>query len=194
MPPGAFRSDTLRALVVISDGSETAVALRDALPREMVVVLEARREEAAAAIAACRPYPWAIVADGPEAARAALSAGALPSIQLLRPLPADAPAHTFTWNRFSELVARVQSRLDARAGGMRLAPGMGVELAGGRIVRSAALQALVSMHPHGFALSATQFRSAARILAGCGSEWRPVHSRASGGIVLAPTRVTEDAA
>ena len=173
-PP--LRQETSRAIVVVGDDGEIAVALRDALPRSMGVVLDARPAEAAAAIAICRPCPWALVwtsrAETPQALTAA------PTIALLR-APTSVARASDRWASYGELLSRLRAMLAAEVGGMRLAPGAGVELADGSISQSAWLQALVSMHPRGMAASAAQLRAARSLLRGRGAGWTV--SRGAGG-------------
>ena len=175
-PP--LRQETLRAIVVVGDDGETAVALRDAVPRAMVVVLDARPAEAAAAIAVCRPVPWALVwssrTDLPEALAAP------PTIALLRDQSRAAPAPE-RWASYRALLARLRAMLAAEVGGMRLAYGVGVELPDGSISQSAWLQALLSVHPGGMRASAAQLRAARRLLHATGAGWTV--SRDAGGTV-----------
>ena len=175
-PP--LRQETLRAIVVVGDDGETAVALRDALPRAMVVVLDARPAEAAAAIAVCRPCPWALVWSSNTEVPEALAAP--PTIALLRDQSRAAPAPQ-CWGSYGVLLSRLRAMLASEVGGMRLAPGAGVELPDGSISQSAWLQALVSVHPAGMPASAAQLRAARSLLrargAGC------TVSRGAGGTV-----------
>ena len=165
-PP--LRQETLRAIVVVGDDGETAVALRDALPRAMAVVLDARPAEAAAAIAVCRPVPWALVwssnTEMPEAFAAP------PTIALQRAQSHAAPAPE-RWASYGVLLARLRAMLAAEVGGMRLAQGVGVELPDGYISHSAWLQALVSVHPGGIRASTAQLRAARRLLHATGAGW-----------------------
>lgn len=174
-PP--LRQETLRAIVVVGDDGETAVALRDALPRAMVVVLDARPSEAAAAIAVCRPCPWAVVWSADTEMPEALPAR--PTIALLREGSRAAPAPE-RWASYGVLLARLRAMLAAEVGGMRLAQGAGVELPDGSISHSAWLQALVSVHPGGMPASAAQLRAARRLLR-AGAGW--TISRNAGGTV-----------
>ena len=167
MPAAVLQPDTLRALVVVGDDGELAVTIREALGRDMVMVLDVRPEEAPDAVAACRPFPWAVV-----------DAGSSPAA----PLVAELPAIVLPRGRVADLVVRLRSMLAAQVGGMRLAPGLGVLLADGTVVRCASLQALISLHPVAFPLPLERFRTAARILAAHGSAWRPAND---GGVVLA---------
>lgn len=173
MPFPALRGDTLRTLVVVGDDGETAVRLREALPRSMVLVLDSRPGETDAAVRVCRPYPWAVVWASAAALPRALAAERRPVILLVRAPGGDAPRGAVHWHRAGELVAILRRMLEASVGGMRLAPGMGVELPGGRIVRSAPLQALLSVHPGGVAAPPARFRAAASLLRARGVGWAP---------------------
>ena len=178
MPFPPLRQETLRAIVVVGDDGETAVALRDSLPRAMVVVLDARPAEAGAAVSVCRPCPWALVwcsaAGMPDALVAA------PTIALVREQRgrAEQPER---WASFAVLLARLRAMLAAEVGGMRLAPGAGVELPDGSTSHSAWLQALVSIHPAGMPASAAQLRAARSLLRTRGAGWTV--SRGAGGTV-----------
>ena len=175
-PP--LRQETLRAIVVVGDAGETAVALRDALPRAMVVVLDARPAEAAAAIAVCRPCPWALVWSSSGEIPDALAPA--PAIALVSEHSGGGPAAE-RWATFGGVLARLRAMLAAEVGGMRLAPGVGVELPDGSISQSAWLQALVSMHPGGMPASAAQLRAARSLLRARGVGWTV--SRGVGGAV-----------
>lgn len=177
MPFPALRADTLRTLVVVGDDGETAVRLREALPRSMLIVLDARPAETHSAVQVCRPYPWGVVwASEAAAVPRSLATARRPIILLVRAHAGDPPRGAIPWSRPRELVAVLQRMLAARVGGMRLAPGMGVELPGGVIARSASLQALVSMHPAGLAAPLAQFRGAASLLRTRGVGLAPVAS------------------
>ena len=166
-PP--LRQETLRTIVVVGDDGETAVALRDALPREMVVILDARPAEAAAAIAVCHPCAWALIWDSAVAPVAAPPARS-PTIVLARTTAAGARA-TERWTSYRGLLERLRAMLAADVGGMRLAPGVGIELPDGSISRSAWLQALVSMYPAGVAAPPAQLRAAQVLLRTRGAGW-----------------------
>lgn len=165
-PP--LRQETLRAIVVVGDDGETAVALRDALPRAMVVVFDSRPAEVAAAVDVCRPCPWALVWSSVAEMPAALAAP--PTIALLRGAPHAAPARE-RWASYGVLLSRLRAMLAAEVGGMRLAPGAGVELADGSISHSAWLQALVSTHPTGVHASAAQLRATRSLLRARHAGW-----------------------
>ena len=159
MPFPPLRQETLRAIVVVGDDGETAVALRDSLPRAMVVVLDARPSEAAAAIAVCRPCPWALVWSSRTEIPAVPAPAPPPTIALVSEHSPGAPGGE-RWASFGSLLARLRTMLSAEVGGLRLACGAGVELPDGSISHSAWLQALVSVHPAGMAASAAQLRAA----------------------------------
>ncbi|MBV8194782.1 MAG: hypothetical protein JOY80_04565 [Candidatus Dormibacteraeota bacterium] len=180
--PG-LRPDTLRSLVVISGSAELAVGLRDRLPREMVVVIDARLDETEEAVAACRPFPWAIATD---ARPLAPSARRGPTIVLQHAQGAAGELGVIAWQRFADLASRLQHMLGADVDGMRLAPGLGVELPGGELVNSAALQALVSVHPDGVTGRQSDFRAAARALRTRSSPWRLHLDREAAVMRLAP--------
>ena len=54
---------------------------------------------------------------------------------------------------------------------MRLAPGSGVELGDGTLLRGATLESLVAAYPGGFALPARNFRAVADALARHNAPW-----------------------
>lgn len=174
-PP--LRQETLRAIVVVGDDGETAVALRDALPRPMAVVLDARPDEAAAAIGVCRPCPWALVWSAAGELPVALGVHS-PTVILVSAAGA-APAGVERWTGFSGLLARLREMLAAEVGGMRLAPGVGVEMPGGSVSRSPWLQALVSMHPAGVPAQPAQVRAARSLLRTRAAGWTV--ARGAGG-------------
>ena len=186
-PDSSERRDTTRALVAISLTGELAEALREAVPRELLVVKDARPGEAAAVIGSCAPFPWMIVCDANVAPAAALAAARRrPVILAWRgQAPAQAPSHALCFVRFAELAEFVNCALTRTVGGMRLGRGTGVDLDSGGTVRAAALEALVSLHPAGFDLPPAVFRSASRALARRDLSWRPARDRAAGGVLLA---------
>ena len=175
-PP--LRQETLRAIVVVGDDGETAVALRDSLPRAMVVILDARPPEAAAAVSVCRPCPWALVWSAAAGMPDALAP--TPTISLV-PGQSSEPGQAEGWGSFADLLARLRAMLAAEVGGMRLAPGVGVELPDGSISHSVWLQALVSVHPAGMPASAAQLRAVQSLLRSRGAGWTV--SRGAGGTV-----------
>jgi hypothetical protein len=69
---------------------------------------------------------------------------------------------------------------------MRLAPGSGVELGDGTLLRGATLESLVAAYPGGFALPSRQFRAVSNALARHDAGWaaqRDGHAR----MTLAPS-------
>ncbi|MBV8526900.1 MAG: hypothetical protein JOZ75_01145 [Candidatus Dormibacteraeota bacterium] len=169
MPFPPLRQETLRTVVVVGDHGETAVALRDALTRSMVVVLDARPAEAAAAIAVCRPCPWALVWS--SAADMPVALEVRPPTFVLVSAAHAAPAGVAPSTSFATLRSRLREMLAAEVGGMRLAPGVGVEMPGGVVSRSPWLQALVSAHPAGVPARAAQVRAARSLLRAQGAGW-----------------------
>ena len=179
--------DHVRSIVVIDDDGELAVAVREAIAREVAVVHDVRPAEAAAVQAACLPWPWMVIGRGAAPAATRDLVRRRPVLVLwLGELPAGLPAHARSLPRFSALVDAVSRAAGNAVGGMRLCTGAGVDLPGGGLAQSASLQALVSQHPRGFDLPTRSFRSAARTLAREQVSWRPLASRAAGGVVLAP--------
>ena len=184
---GALAPEWDRALVVLSGDGELAVGLRECLDRTRVTVKDARPQEAGASVASCLPWPWAVAGAVSE-----LPAGVTDLLSLrptlilwLGPAPASLPIHRRRFARFSELVAAADRALEQEVAGMRMSPGSGVRLPSGRLCRSAELQALVSAHPHGFALPVGAFRSAARALAGAELPLRPLRDKVTGLVSLA---------
>ena len=183
---GALAPERDRAMVVLSGDGELAVGLRERLDRTSVTVKDARAEEAESAMASCLPWPWAVVGAVPELPeRAAEMTGLHPTLVLwLGPVPAGLPAHHRRFTRFSELAGAVEQALEQEVAGMRMSPGAGVRLPSGRLCTSGELQALVSAHPHGFALPASCFRSAARALVRADLPLRPLRDRITGLVSL----------
>src|SRR5579864_4250775 len=72
--------------------------------------------------------------------------------------PARLPEHARRFDRPAALLDAIRGAFAANVGGMRLAPGNGVELGDGTLLRGAALESLVAAYPRGFALPARQFR------------------------------------
>jgi hypothetical protein len=172
---GVLAPDRCRSIVVITADGELAVAIRDTVPPRVAVIRDARPNDAAEAAAACLPWPWMVVGA---------STSLTPSLGLLlrtRPVltlwlgspPAGLPAHTLSFDRPAALLAAVDSACRANVGGMRLAPGSGVELLNGTLVRGATLDALIGAHPGGFALPSRTFRTVAIALARHRAAWTP---------------------
>ena len=137
-----------RTLVVVAAGSELAVALRDHLDRARVTVAEARPEEAAAAVHACRPWPWMVAGEGGLDAEASALLTALPVAVLWRgELPPGLALRARSLPSFAALAAAVEAALASSVAGMRLAVGSGVVLPDGGHAGCAPLEALVTAFP-----------------------------------------------
>ncbi|MBV8444465.1 MAG: hypothetical protein JOZ92_00960 [Candidatus Dormibacteraeota bacterium] len=164
---GVLVRDRLRSLVAVSAGGELAVALRELLPREFVVVRDARPDEVGAVYAACLPFPWLLCGDTPAvdpAVTVKLRRDPV-AIGWLGELPSGLPGHARGFATFRDLAGYVQNALHAGVSGMRLAPGLGVSMPDGGSARSAPLEALIAAHPEGIDVPLPSFRSAARALA-----------------------------
>lgn len=183
---GALAPERDRTLVVLSRDGELAVGLRERLERARVVVKDARPGEAGTAVASCQPWPWMLVGDLavlPPCVEPALARHPV-LVLWLGPTPRGLPTHGRDFSRYSELADAASLALEAEVDGMRLATGVGVELPGGRLARSASLQALVSAHPAGFNLPLVTFGSAARELSGSGVRLRPRRDPVTGWVSL----------
>jgi hypothetical protein len=176
---GVLAPDRCRSVVVITPDGELAVAVRDTVPPGVAVIRDARPDDAAEVAAACLPWPWMVVG-----ATASLTPG-LVTLLRTRPVltlwlgmpPAGLPGHALSFDRPAALLAAVDGACRANVGGMRLAPGSGVELRDGTLVRGATLDALVGAHPGGFALPSRTFRTVAVALARHGAAWTPERDR-----------------
>jgi hypothetical protein len=172
---GVLAPDRCRSIVVITADGELAVAVRDTVPSGVAVIRDARPDDAAEVAAACLPWPWMVVG-----ATAALTPAlgmmlrTRPVLTLwLGPPPAGLPSHALGFDRPAALLTAVDNACGANVGGMRLAPGSGVELHDGTLVRGATLDALLGAHPGGFALPSRTFRTVAIALARHGAAWTP---------------------
>jgi hypothetical protein len=183
---GALAPERDRTLVVLSRDGEVAVGLRERLERAQVVVKDARPDEALTAVGSCRPWPWMLVGDVADLPPGVEAAPARHPVLVLwlGTAPCGLPVHARSFSRFSELADAASRALAAEVGGMRLATGAGVELPGGRLARSASLQALVSAHPARFNLPLVTFTSAARALAGSAVRLRPRRDPVTGWVSL----------
>jgi hypothetical protein len=183
---GVLAPDRCRSIVVITHDGELAVALRDVVPHGVAVIRDARPDDAVAVAAACLPWPWMVVG-----ATASLSPG-LAAVLRTRPVltmwlgapPAGLPAHARSFARPGALFEAVDQACNARVGGMRLAPGSGVEMGDGTLLRGATLDALIGAHPGGFALPSRTFRTVAIALARHGAAWTP--EREGARVALVP--------
>jgi hypothetical protein len=173
---GVLARDRVRTIVVVTADGELAVAIRDAVPPGAAVVRDARDADAAAIAAACLPWPWMVVgATAALAPALAASVRTHPVITFwLGAAPPGSPAHMRCFDRPRALIDAIRGACAASVGGMRLAPGSGVELCDGTLVRGATLDALIGSHPRGFDLPARTFRTVADALARHDAGWRPV--------------------
>jgi hypothetical protein len=170
---GVRAPDRGRAIVVVTGDGELAVAVRDAVPRGMAVVRDARPDDAVEIAAACLPWPWMVVGS------AVALPPALAVILRERPvltywlgsLPAGSPGHARCFERPAPLLEAISGACAASVGGMRLAPGSGVELGDGTLLRGATLDSLIAAYPGGFALPTRTFRAASDALARHDAGW-----------------------
>lgn len=172
---GVLAPERCRSIVVITADGELAVAVRDTVPTRIAVIRDARPDDALEVAAACLPWPWMVVGATESLTPAmATMLRTRPVLTLwLGPAPAGVPAHALSFARPAALLAAVDSACRANVGGMRLAPGSGVELGDGTLLRGATLDALVGAHPGGFALPSRTFRTVALALARHGAAWTP---------------------
>lgn len=184
---GALSADSARAILVIAATGELAVALRERIDRGLAVVRDVRPGEMSEGLGACRPWPWMVVGEVAQVSatvRATLCAR--PVLVFWRGAPPDGlPKHVRRFPSFSGLADAVAQALGASVAGLRLAPGVGVELPDGRISRSLELQALVGAHPHPFHLPRRAFGSGGRALARRGV-LMSTGTAAGRGVVLVP--------
>jgi hypothetical protein len=170
---GVRAPDRSRAILVITTDGELAVAVRDAVPRGMAVVRDARPDDAGEIAAACLPWPWMVVGCAVSLTPALLG------IFRHRPVlvswlgiePDSLPAHARCFDRPSALLASIVMACTANVGGMRLAPGCGVELDDGTLLSGAALESLVAAYPRGFALPRRAFPGTSDALAKHATGW-----------------------
>ncbi len=170
---GVRAPDRSRAILVVTVDGELAVAVRDAVPRRMAVVRDARSDDAAEIAAACLPWPWMVVGS------AVAVTPALATVLSERPVltywlgaaPAGLPGHARCFDRPAALLDAIRGACAANVGGMRLAPGSGVELRDGTLVRGATLESLIAAYPSGFALPTRTFRAVSDALARHDAGW-----------------------
>lgn len=149
-------------MLVVSDGIELAVAVRDQVDRAYVTVRGVPPSDGAAAIRACRPWPWMVIGDLPAVSETI--AEALGEHPLLIfwcvAMPSGLPAHARGFARFSEMATALRTALAAEVAGIRLAPGGGLTMPDGTHAGNAALEALVASHPHPVVAPMRDFRGA----------------------------------
>ena len=176
---GVRAPDRSRAILAVTLDGELAVAVRDAVPRGIAVVRDARPDEAAEIAAACLPWPWMVVGSTRSVTPAL--AGVLRERPVLAywlgPAPDGLPGHTRSFERAAALLDAVSAACRANVGGMRLAPGSGVELGDGTLLQGATLDSLLAAYPDGFALPARTFRAVSDALAKHNSGWAPTRDQ-----------------
>ena len=170
---GVRAPDRSRAILVVTVDGELAVAVRERVPRGMAVVRDAREADADDIATACLPWPWMVVGS------AVTVPSGLASIIRDRPVltlwlgapPAGLPGHARMFDRPAALLDAVALACCARVGELRLAPGNGVELRDGIMLRGATLEALVAAYPASIAVPARTSRSIAAALARHDAGW-----------------------
>jgi len=176
---GVRAPDRSRAILVVTVDGELAVAVRDAVPRGMAVVRDARADDAGDIAAACLPWPWMVIGS------AVAVTPALAAVLRERPVltywlgaaPATLPAHARCFDRPAALLDAIRRAFAANVGGMRLAPGSDVELGDGTLLRGATLESLVAAYPGGFVLPARNFRAVAHALVRHNAGWATQRDR-----------------
>ena len=172
-----------RAVLVVGDEPELAVALRERLDRVLVTVRELGHAEAAAAVDACRPRPWMVAGSGDRGSDPALVAALAGSTTLVHWLglaPSGLPRHTRRFDRFSDLAAAISAALAATVAGIRLAPGDGLTMPDGRHAAGAALEALVACHPRPLFVARRLLAGVDRVLEAHGVRLRVVEVEPGG--------------
>ncbi len=150
-----------RSVLVIAEDPELAVALRDRLDRAYVTVLDIRPSEADEAIRDRHACPWMVVGTVRQITDEALRALARRPVLLLwlGTAPAQLPRHARSLLRYSEVAAALEEAIAADVGGMRLAPGCGLQMPDGCHAADDALEVLVGGHPHPVYAEARHFRA-----------------------------------
>jgi hypothetical protein len=170
---GVRAPDRGRAILVVTVDGELAVAVHDAVPGAMAIIRDARSEDADEITAACLPWPWMVIGSTVSLTPA------LGSVLRHRPVltywlgdaPSGLPGHARCFDRPAALLDAVRRACATEVGGMRLAPGSGVELDDGTLMRGATLESLVAAYPHGFALPTHTFRAATNALGRRHAAW-----------------------
>ena len=187
---GVRAPDRSRAILVVTVDGELAVAVRDVVPPGMAVVRDARPDDADEIAAACLPWPWMVIGS------AVSLTPALSSLLRERPVITfwlgDAldglPGHARTFERPAALLDAVRRSCAASVGGMRLAPGSGVELGDGTLLRGATLESLVAAYPGGFELPTRSFRAVSGALARHDAGWTALRG-SDARMTLAPVPI-----
>ena len=170
---GVRAPDRGRAILVVTVDGELAVAVHDAVPGGMAIIRDARSDDADEITAACLPWPWMVIGSAVSLTPGLASVlGHRPVLTFrLGEVPAGLPGHTRCFHRPAALLDAVRRACAAQVGEMRLAPGSGVELGDGTLMRGATLKSLVAAYPHGFALPAHNFRAVSNALARSRAGW-----------------------
>jgi hypothetical protein len=173
-------------VLIVSDGIELAVALRDQLDRAYVTVRDVPVSEALPAVRACRPWPWMVIGDTPAVSeRLAEALGEHPLLLYwCGAMPSGLPAHARAFARFSEMAAALKAALGAEVAGIRLAPGGGLTMPDGAHAGNAALEALVASHPHPVVAPMRDFRGALSAITAHRAPLR-LHRNGDGSVSLA---------
>jgi hypothetical protein len=172
---GALQPGTARSILVVSDDGELAVALRERIAPRDALIRDVRRAEAALGVAACLPHPWMVVGEGALPPVLALMLRRCPALVLWRG-DETLPPHAQRYESFGDLCAMAEAAVHSSVGGMRLAPGEGVEMPDGAQVGSASLQVLVAAHPRAVPVTPQAARSVRRLLARHGARARLEHA------------------
>jgi hypothetical protein len=172
---GALQPGTARSILVISDDGELAVALRERIEPRGALIRDVRRSEAALGVAACLPHPWMVVGEGPLPAVLVPMLRRCPVLVVWRGA-ATLPPHAQRFDGFADLCALVEAAVRSSVGGMRLAPGEGVEMQDGAQVGSASLQVLVAAHPRTVPVTPQAARTVRRLLLRHGARARLEHA------------------
>lgn len=183
---GVLAPEALRTILAVSEDGEPAVALREHVDRAGALIKDVRPNEMAEGYRSCRPWPWIVAGCGrtlPAAVVAALRRDPVLVMWLGEP-PPEPLERMRCFARLDDLAAEVNRSLRQTVAGMRLAAGVGVELPGGGYTSSAALQALITSHPHPLGVPLAAGRSAARVLATHGVGCRAVRHRDTGRWLL----------
>ncbi len=149
-----MRDPTRTALVVASTPHPWAL-LRDHLDPSLVRVAWVRPEAVAAAVLELVPGPWMLAGGVPDLPEGALSAlrGCLFAAHWVGEPPSGLPVRSSRHATWSDLVAALRGAQDAGFGGLRLAPGRGLVLPGGRYAAATAdLESLLAAGPAGLQL------------------------------------------
>jgi hypothetical protein len=189
---GVRAPDRSRAILVVTVDGELAVAVRDAVPPSMAVIRDARSDDAGEIAGACLPWPWMVVGCDVSLTPA------LARILRERPVltfwlgaaPDGLPGHARLFDRPVALLDAIRDACEATVGGMRLAPGSGVELGDGTLITGATLESLVAAYPGGFALPARKFRAVSEALARHNAGWKAQRDGSTRITLVPSARVT----